>query len=123
MSEEEGQMIAEVQAIAAGIQWGKEGAETRIAWCIDGPGVELPQVRKKALWVVEETDGIKCWMDNSERWIDERFIFDTELAARNELEQRLCARSENLRKHRQDMSRLLVACAEKTHPIKRRERE
>jgi hypothetical protein len=39
-------------------------------------------------------------------------VFDSELAARNELEKRLYALSESLRKHRAEMSRMLVNCPE-----------
>ena len=84
-----------------------------------GDGMEVVMPRRLTKCV---TAGLWAELDSSSCH-DDSDVFDTELEARNELEQRLYTRSENLRKHRQDMTRLLVVCAEKAHPSKRREGE
>lgn len=70
-------------------------------------------VVEKALGKVEE-----FWEDMiaAVYYIDED-VFDTEIAARNELEKRLYAKAESLRLHREKMSRLLVNCSEKIEEV------
>lgn len=90
---------------------GHSGASLKLAWVIVSGAYGFEECKKLGLWCLIRNKG-EVWLD---RWGHAHYHEDTftsELAARNELEKRLYARSERLRVHRQSMSRLLVNCAE-----------
>ena len=84
----------------------------------------MPETTPRNAWVIKiNKDGFEgvlneqlvqhgtYWFNEHTMYRKDTDIFDTELDARNECEKRLYERSEKLRTHREQMSRLLVNCA------------
>jgi hypothetical protein len=90
---------------------GHDDVPTREAWVIRFGQYHFEYVQKQALWALEKSDGRVLWMDRHRTHCQDEDIFDTELKARNELEQRLYKRLLDLQKHREAMSKMLVAAA------------
>ena len=111
MSEEEKQEALRA-VVQAAEDLGYDDVETRVGWVVYDGEYHFEEVRCIAMWGWRTNDGRTLWLDGNNLYRDVKDIFDTELEARNELERRLYQRAENLRKHREAMTRLLVNCVD-----------